>query len=464
MDLKKIGIVISHEYSIRVRKKSFILTTILTPLLLGLLIFVPAGIMLMGGEDAQKVKIIDESGLIAPYFESNDKIEYVMAEPGETLESVRDNFFDTDLYAVVGISELDAKGEVSVTSFSSEPLSVDVRQSISRTVNKVIETRKLKGYNIDNLDQIMDDVKTDIKVTSMTLNKSGEAKKDTVEIYMMLAYLMSFLIYLFVFMFGTMVMRSVIDEKSSRVVEVIVSSVKSVDLMMGKIIGVALVALTQFFIWVALTSVIAFGASTVATQKLVEKAGGMESVMSKMAAAGQTVSDGNSVDIATLIEVTGADGEDSGVAGVIRQISGIDWGYIIGCFIIYFILGYLLYAAMFAAIGAAVDNESDTSQLQLPVTLPLIVGLFIMLHTFEHPSSDLSFWASMIPFTSPMVMLARIPFGVVPFWQLALSIALLLLTFIGMAYISAKIYRVGILTYGKKSTFKDLVKWLKQRD
>lgn len=190
----------------------------------------------------------------------------------------------------------------------------------------------------------------------------------------------------------------------------------------------------------------------------------MESVMSKMAAAGQTVSDGNSVDIATLIEVTGADGEDSGVAGVIRQISGIDWGYIIGCFIIYFILGYLLYAAMFAAIGAAVDNESDTSQLQLPVTLPLIVGLFIMLHTFEHPSSDLSFWASMIPFTSPMVMLARIPFGVVPFWQLALSIALLLLTFIGMAYISAKIYRVGILTYGKKSTFKDLVKWLKQRD
>lgn len=464
MDLKKIGIVISHEYSIRVRKKSFILTTILTPLLLGLLIFVPAGIMLMGGEDAQKVKIIDESGLIAPYFESNDKIEYVMAEPGETLESVRDNFFDTDLYAVVGISELDAKGEVSVTSFSSEPLSVDVRQSISRTVNKVIETRKLKGYNIDNLDQIMDDVKTDIKVTSMTLNKSGEAKKDTVEIYMVLAYLMSFLIYLFVFMFGTMVMRSVIDEKSSRVVEVIVSSVKSVDLMMGKIIGVALVALTQFFIWVALTSVIAFGASTVATQKLVEKAGGMESVMSKMAAAGQTVSDGNSVDIATLIEVTGADGEDSGVAGVIRQISGIDWGYIIGCFIIYFILGYLLYAAMFAAIGAAVDNESDTSQLQLPVTLPLIVGLFIMLHTFEHPSSDLSFWASMIPFTSPMVMLARIPFGVVPFWQLALSIALLLLTFIGMAYISAKIYRVGILTYGKKSTFKDLVKWLKQRD
>lgn len=464
MDLKKIGIVISHEYSIRVRKKSFILTTILTPLLLGLLIFVPAGIMLMGGEDAQKVKIIDESGLIAPYFESNDKIEYVMAEPGETLEGVRDNFFDTDLYAVVGISELDAKGEVSVTSFSSEPLSVEVRQSISRTVNKVIETRKLKGYNIDNLDQIMDDVKTDIKVTSMTLNKSGEAKKDTVEIYMVLAYLMSFLIYLFVFMFGTMVMRSVIDEKSSRVVEVIVSSVKSVDLMMGKIIGVALVALTQFFIWVALTSVIAFGASTVATQKLVEKAGGMESVMSKMAAAGQTVSDGNSVDIATLIEVTGADGEDSGVAGVIRQISGIDWGYIIGCFIIYFILGYLLYAAMFAAIGAAVDNESDTSQLQLPVTLPLIVGLFIMLHTFEHPSSDLSFWASMIPFTSPMVMLARIPFGVVPFWQLALSIALLLLTFIGMAYISAKIYRVGILTYGKKSTFKDLVKWLKQRD
>lgn len=464
MDFKKIGIVISHEYTVRVRKKSFILTTILTPLLLGLLIFVPMGIMLMGGEDLQKVKVIDESGLIAPYFESNDNIEYVTAAPGETLESVRDIFFDTDLYAVVGISDLDEKGEVSVTSFSSEPLNVDVRQSISRTVNKVIETRKLKGYNIDNLDQIMDDVKTDIKVVSMTLNKSGEAKKDTVEVYMVLAYLMSFLIYMFVFMFGTMVMRSVIDEKSSRVVEVIVSSVKSVDLMMGKIIGVALVALTQFLIWVALTVLIAIGASTVASHKLVEKAGGMESVMSRMASAGEAVPDVSSVDIATLLEVTGADADGSGVAGVLRQIAGIDWGYIIGCFIIYFLLGYLLYAAMFAAIGAAVDNESDTSQLQLPVTLPLIVGLFIMLHTFEHPSSDLSFWASMIPFTSPMVMLARIPFGVVPFWQLALSIALLLLTFIGMAYVSAKIYKVGILTYGKKSTFKDLIRWLKQKD
>ena len=285
MDFKKIGIVISHEYTVRVRKKSFILTTILTPLLLGLLIFVPMGTMLMGGEDLQKVKVIDESGLIAPYFESNDNIEYVTAAPGETLESVRDIFFDTDLYAVVGISDLDEKGEVSVTSFSSEPLNVDVRQSISRTVNKVIETRKLKGYNIDNLDQIMDDVKTDIKVVSMTLNKSGEAKKDTVEVYMVLAYLMSFLIYMFVFMFGTMVMRSVIDEKSSRVVEVIVSSVKSVDLMMGKIIGVALVALTQFLIWVALTVLIAIGASTVASHKLVEKAGGMESVMSRMTSA-----------------------------------------------------------------------------------------------------------------------------------------------------------------------------------
>ena len=464
MDFNKIGIVLSHEYSIRVKKKSFILTTLLTPILMGLLICVPVMMAFIGGDDVQKVKVVDESGVIAPFFESTDKVEYIMAGEGEQLELLKDSFFATDLYAVVGISPLDEKGEVSVVTYSSEPLNMELKQSISRTVNKVIKDRKLMSYNIENLDRIMEEVKTDIPINAMTLSESGDEKEDSVEIYMIISYVMSLLIYVFVFMFGSMVMRSVIEEKTSRVVEVIVSSVKSVELMMGKILGVALVALTQFFIWIALTLIITVGATSVVSGKIVEKAGGMDAVMQQMAASGIDIKAGGSVDIATLLEFTGENGENAGTAQVIRQLGEVNWGYIIFCFVVYFILGYLLYAAMFAAIGAAVDNEADTSQLQLPVTIPLIAGLFIMVHAFEHPSSDLSFWASVIPFTSPMVMLARVPFGIVPGWELALSMGLLFITFIGIAYVSAKIYKVGILTYGKKSSFKDLIKWARQKN
>ena len=440
MNWKKVGIVIGHEYSTRVRKKSFILTTILTPIGMALLICVPALIMAFSGNEDQKVKVIDESGVVAPYFENGEHTFFIMGEPGETAEGLKDRFGELDYYAIVGISPLDGKGEVSVVTYSKEPLNMDLKTEINRTVNKAIETRKLTQYDIVDLDAILADVKTDIKINAMTLTSDGDAKEDSVEIYMVLSYLMSFLIYMFVFMFGTMVMRSVIDEKSSRVVEVIVSSVKSVELMMGKIIGVALVALTQFFIWIVLTLAIVMVVQTVAGPGI------------------------NPAEVTAIAEQAGAGSDASGILNVLGQIRDLDWGTIIGSFLIYFLLGYLLYASMFAAIGAAVDNEADTSQLQLPVTIPLIIGLFIMLHTFEHPSSALSVWASIIPWTSPMVMLARVPFGVVPAWQLILSIVLLLLTFLATAWLSAKIYRVGILTYGKKSSFKDLLKWMKLKD
>ena len=460
MNWKKVGIVISHEYSTRVRKKSFILTTLLTPIGMALLICVPMLIMLFTGNENQKVKVIDQSGIVAPYLESGEKVTYVMGVEGETVDLLKDIFDELDYYAIVGISPLDEKGEVSVVSYSKEPLNMDLKNSINRAVNKAVETRKLTRYDIQNLDEILADVKTDIKLNSMTLTSDGDAKEDSVEIYMILSYLMSFLIYMFVFMFGTMVMRSVIDEKSSRVVEVIVSSVKSVELMMGKIIGVALVALTQFFIWIALTFIIVTAVNAAAGPKLMQNIGGMGEVI---AIAG----DDNHIgpeDMETILQSAGQSEDAPEALKLIGQLRNLDWFYIIGCFLVYFLLGYLLYASMFAAIGAAVDNEADTSQLQLPVTIPLIIGIFIMLHTFEHPNSALSVWTSIIPWTSPMVMLARIPFGVVPVWQLLLSIVLLALTFLATAWFSAKIYRIGILTYGKKSTFKDLFKWMKLKD
>lgn len=461
MDLRKVGIVIGHEYSTRVHKKSFILITLLTPLLMGLMIIVPVLITLWGGNENQTVRIIDHSGFVAPYFENGSHVTYEPAAEGETMDAIRAAFDELGIYAAVEISKADEAGNVTVDTYSKEPLNMEIKSSIRKSVNKAVEEKKLSRYDLGNLDEILRDIKTDIPVNAMTLTDSGEAKKDSVEIYMVLSYLMSFLIYMFVFMFCGMVMRSVIDEKSSRVVEVIISSVRSVELMMGKIIGVALVALTQFVIWIFLTFAIVAGVSAFAAPKLSGDMGMAESL--QMATAQGIHPDGIDILAQGVAEADTGSGP-SMVMNVLEQVKGLPWGYLIVCFLLYFLLGYLLYASMFAAIGAAVDNEADTSQLQLPITIPLILGLFIMLHTFEHPGSALSVWASIIPFTSPMVMLARIPFGVVPFWQLALSIGLLIATFIGMAILSARIYRAGILMYGKKSSWKDLWKWMKQKN
>ncbi len=460
MNLSKIGLVISHEYSVRVRKKSFILTTLLTPLLFGALICVPTLIMLWGGGSEQKVKIIDGTGEIAALFEDSGNTHYELAAEGETLDLMKDLFKEMGLYAIVDISDYNDKDEVSVTTYSKEPLNIEVKAAVGRTVNKAVEERKLAHYKIGNLQEILADVKTDIKLNTLTLKEDGKAEEDSVEIYMIISYVMSFLIYLFVFMFGTMVMRSVIDEKSSRVVEVIVSSVNSVDLMIGKIVGVALVALTQFAIWIGLTAAIAGGVMGAAGPKMLGSLGNTEQLAQMASDPSVGIHPGN---LDQLTQVA-ADENAPEALKIVSQIRGLNWGYIVGCFLLYFLLGYLLYAAMFAAIGSAVDNEADTQQLQLPLTLPLIIGLFIMLHTFEHPSSPLSVWASIIPWTSPMVMLARIPFDVVPAWQLILSLVLLLLTFLGTAWVSAKIYKAGILMYGKKSSFKDLWHWIRMKE
>ncbi|MBP9584772.1 MAG: ABC transporter permease, partial [Bacteroidales bacterium] len=282
-----------------------------------------------------------------------------------------------------------------------------------------------------------------------TLDKEGGEKRSMVEIYMVIAYVASLLIYMFIFMFGSMVMRGVIEEKTTRIIEVIVSSVKPFELMLGKILGVGSVALLQFTIWILLS----VGIVSVAQTFLGEDSLASTAQMTQTIAGSQ---------VTDLDNVTMAISEDSTpFQEIMSALGSVNFVEVILSFLAYFILGYLLYAALFAAVGSAVDNEADTQQLVLPVTLPLIIGLFLMMHTFQHPGSSLSFWGSMIPFTSPMVMMARIPFGDVPLWELALSLALLLGTFLFMTYVSAKIYRVGILMYGKKPSWKEIIKWLK---
>ena len=251
-----------------------------------------------------------------------------------------------------------------------------------------------------------------------------------------------------------MVKTSVIEEKSGKVAEVLVSSVKATELMFGKIMGVACVALTQFFLWIVLAVVIIVGVN--ATIGFDSIAGAGPEQMEQM----EQMAGMSGMDMSMLDSL--ASGENDRMSAVIETLRDLNYGQLIFSFVVYFLLGYLLYASLFAAIGSAVDNEGDSTQLQLPVTIPLLLAFFIAFYTFEAPDSQLAFWGSVIPFTSPIVMLARLPFGV-PVWELALSIALLLLTFVALAYVSARIYRVGLLVSGKKTTFSDLWKWLKQR-
>ncbi len=454
MGKSKIGIIIGREYAIRVKKKSFIFTTILTPLLFAALMVVPSLIALYSsGEEGQMVKVVDESGIVMPYLESSKEIIFEQAASEESLASLKENFKDSGLFAIIGISPLDSNKNLTITAYSEKQLNIDLQSQIRKSVNKAVEDNKLRAYNIPDLDRVLKDIESDVKMNTYTLDEqTGEEKESMVEIYMGIGYIASFLIYMFIFMFGSMVMRSVIDEKTTRIVEVIVSSVKPFQLMLGKIIGVAAVGLTQFLIWVVLTFAIVTGVSAaVGVDKIQESVtAGMpvEQVMEEMNV--------QNIDMQNL-EV-----EESEFDGILRALREVNYIKIVVCFLIYFLLGYLLYSGMFAAVGSAVDNEADTQQLILPVTMPLIIGLFIMLHTFQYPDSSLSFWASVIPFTSPMVMMARIAYGV-PAWELALSIGLLIVTFLILTYISGKIYRIGILMYGKKATWKDLWKWMKIR-
>jgi len=454
MGKSKIGIIIGREYAIRVKKKSFIFTTILTPLLFAALMVVPSLIALYSsGEEGQMVKVVDESGIVMPYLESSKEIIFEQAAPEESLASLKENFKDSGLFAIIGISPLDSNKNLTITAYSEKQLNIDLQSQIRKSVNKAVEDNKLRAYNIPDLDRVLKDIESDVKMNTYTLDEqTGEEKESMVEIYMGIGYIASFLIYMFIFMFGSMVMRSVIDEKTTRIVEVIVSSVKPFQLMLGKIIGVAAVGLTQFLIWVVLTFAIVTGVSAaVGVDKIQESVtAGMpvEQVMEEMNVQN--------------IDMQNIEVEESEFDGILRALREVNYIKIVVCFLIYFLLGYLLYSGMFAAVGSAVDNEADTQQLILPVTMPLIIGLFIMLHTFQYPDSSLSFWASVIPFTSPMVMMARIAYGV-PAWELALSIGLLIVTFLILTYISGKIYRIGILMYGKKATWKDLWKWMKIR-
>ena len=428
----------------RVKKKSFLLLTFLAPLLFAALCVLPSVIMLATKEKVQQIAVVDRSGIVLPYLTDSETARYTDYSAFDA-DSVKAGLKDLGMDGMLVISPLDsATRNVSVQAYSRKPLGMEFYGGVERRINQAVEDWRVSTYRIEGLSEILNEVKSDVKVAQFTLDESGGETRTDSSIYMVISLVLGMVIFMFITMFGSMVMQSVIEEKSSRVVEVLISSVQATDLMFGKIIGVALVALTQFLLWIVLTAVIVAVVFGLMGPEVLAGASEM-AAMDPSAAA------------------LAASAESSDASVVLSTLAHLPIGRLLGCFLVYFVLGYLLYASFFAAIGSAVENEADTQQLQIPITIPLMLGFFIAFYAAsKNPDGGLAFWGSMIPFTSPIVMLARIPYDP-PFWQILLSVGLLLLTFIGSAWVSAKIYKVGILMFGKKSTFADLWKWLKQK-
>jgi ABC-2 type transport system permease protein len=465
--MNKIILVIQREYLSRVKKKSFIVMTILGPILMAALFIVPVFLSQMSDE-VKQVDILDETGWFVNKFEDSERFKFnnVFTD----LETAKNNLSGSQGYALVYIP----KPEVSVPStamiFSEKQVSIDLKGYIRSIMSKEVENQKLgaeimkeirkvnpdfdpanpESSNAGNVvsEEILKNIKTNIILTSIRMGEAGKEEKSFTEVSMGVGMFAGILIYFFIFLFGSQVMRGVIEEKVSRIVEVIVSSVKPFQLMMGKIIGVGLVGLTQFMLWVVFTMIIVGVFQQVMPDKL-KKQQTIESF-----SPGTRIPAG--AEQAQAIE----NPEDQGsMDKMIEAIQSINYGVMVFSFLFYFLGGYLLYGAMFAAIGAAVDNETDTQQFMMPVTIPLILAIVVSQFVINNPEGPVAFWFSMIPFTSPIVMMVRIPFGV-PTWEIAVSMALLVITFVSAVWMAGRIYRTGILMYGKKVSWGELYKWL----
>ena len=458
MDFKKLGIVIQREYLNKVKKKSFLLTTFGVPILFAAMYAVMIFIMLRNEGDSKRIAVIDNSGIVMSSLENSDRITFTQLSETDP-DVVKNNLSDYDADILLYISPLDsASKSVTATTYADKPMGMETAEFMERRINNAIEAYRIESYGIPDLEQIMADVQSNIHLTSYTVDDKGKETISQSEVYMILSMVLAMALYMFIAIFSGMVMSSVIEEKTSRVVEVLVSSVKSTELMFGKIIGVALVALTQFLLWIILTvMIIGILGGIIGMDKIT---GGVDqSQIEQIQEMSMTA--GPTLDLQALTDTTAVAEGPTGMQAVLGTLGSLNYPQLIVSFLLFFLFGYLLYASLFAAIGSAVENEADTQQLQLPVTIPLLIGFFVAFYAFRSPESSLVWWFSMIPFTSPIVMLARLPFGVAT-WELVLSIGILILTFVACAWASAKIYKVGILMYGKKSTFKDLWKWLKQ--
>ena len=442
--MNKTFIIIRREYMTRVRKKSFIIMTMIAPFLLAAMFVIPVWIMTQKDTDLKKIAVIEDgTQIFRGVIPSTQYLQFEYLE-GVTLNDIKNNFSDLGYYGILYISPKVIYMPTAVQLISTKQPPLDLTLHISNAIEKEVERLKLEAY-----DKILKEISTSIQLQTIKINEDGIEKQTSTGIAMGIAYICGLLIYMLTFIFGAQVMRGVIEEKTSRIVEVIISSVKPFQLMMGKIIGIALVGLTQFFCWIIITFILISIAQTVLLPDVKELAQTPipESIMSS-----STVAQAQPIDIQEMSEVQ----------QIFNNLGNQNWGVIIFSFIFFFLGGYLLYASLFAAVGSAVDNETDTQQFMIPITIPLLLSLFVAMGAFQNPDSSVAFWFSFIPLTSPVVMMARVPFDV-PVWQLGISMAILVITFLGTTWMAAKIYKTGILMYGKKPTYKEMWKWLRYK-
>lgn len=437
--MSKISLIIKREYLSRVKKRSFIIMSLVGPLLF-VAIFFARFVLALVPEETQHVLVIDETNLFRGKIESTKNIQFYCED--KKIETAKQDFYKTS-YNVIVYVPFNILSSNAIQIFYKKQPGISTQEYIKNNIGGQLENFKLLASGIDRAK--LSATKTKISASAAKLNENGIEEKSSVELNTGLGFAGGMLIYVFIFLFGAQVMRGVMEEKINRVVEVIISSVRPFQLMMGKIIGVALVGLTQFLMWIVLITLI----SSI----------GMKMVSGeKYDAANVTVVEQTFKSNTPAEEQTKIDQVDKEEIGAL--LSTINVPVMVGMFIFYFLGGYLLYGALFAAIGGAVDSETDTQQFMLPISLPLVLGIIISQQVVENPTSPISFWFSIFPFTSPIVMMARIPFGV-PFTDLILSVICLIGGFIFTTWLAAKIYRTGILMYGKKITYKEIAKWLR---
>ena len=416
-----LSLIISREYLQRVRRKSFIITTLLVPILMIGLMVAPALIAMFSTPEAKTIAVIDDTGQIFSHLQDSDEITFESYT--QPLDSAR---ADADVEAIlaIGANAVDRPNQ-SITLYYRGAPTLSTDSYIQSQLKDAIEELRLRAYNIENLRQILDEINVDLSYPTVRIDKKEDTGTSSMLSYF-LSLLMDLMLYTFILIYGQMVMTSIIEEKNNRVLEIVVSSVKPATLMMGKVLGIGLVAITQILIWGLIISMCTIWV---------------------VPAVGASVS-------------AGADAE---LIAAVGQLSDI--GYITSLFtymLLFFVGGYLFYSAIYAAIGSAVDNIQDASQLSTIPTLPIIIALVASMSVMQNPGSSLAFWLSMIPFTSPMTMMSRIAFDV-PFWEIMLSLVLLYASFIGVIWIAAKIYRVGIFMYGKKPSFVEIIRWARYK-
>jgi ABC-2 type transport system permease protein len=430
--MNKIGLIIAREYLTRVKKKSFIIMSIVGPLLFGLIFVIPIWLASREG-DEKVIEVLDESGYFRGEFNDMASVSFIYLD--DALEDAKTDLKDKGNYGLLYIPKLDLEQPEGIVFFAESNPSIEVQSSLERFLKNKIEDIKLNESGIDK--EKLDKIKTNVDISVINITEKGEKEEDII-MATVVGYAAAFMLYFFIFLYGVQTLRGVIEEKSSKIVEVIISSVKPFQLMMGKILGIGAVGLTQFILWVVLTFTIS-------------------QVM--LSVYGIDLSEARQMEMVQNPEVPPSDE----IPELLTKINTINFPLVLGSFLFYFLGGFFFYGSLFAGVGSAVDNDADAQQFQLPVTLPLIFSIIILSAIIREPHGSLAFWASIIPFTSPVVMMMRIPFDP-PIWEIALSMVLLVLGFIGTTWLAGRVYRVGILMHGAKVNYKILAKWFMMKN